>query len=81
MRKLITFIVTIAIIASMATTVFAATPTISVPKVPQISDIKFDVKIELSDDFWSNWFDKNQIDWSSIVGSKCVTEELSRWKK
>lgn len=79
MRKLIAFLIAIVMIASMSVTAFAATPTFKVPSVPQISDIKFDVKVELDDDFWDKWFDKNPIDWGSIFNKNA--KELSRWNK
>jgi hypothetical protein len=49
------------LIASMTVPAYAATPALKIPSVPQISNIKFNVKIELPDDFWTNWFKEHPL--------------------
>ena len=55
MKKILAFIVAVMLIASMAIPAYAVTPTFKIPDVPQISNIKFNVKFELPDDFWDNF--------------------------
>ena len=45
MRKFIAILLAIMLVASMAVTAYAATPALNI-KVPQISSIKFDVKLD-----------------------------------
>jgi hypothetical protein len=61
MKKIICIILAVMLIASMTVPVYAATPKLEIPDVPQISKIKFDIKIELPDDFWSNWFKEHPL--------------------
>ena len=39
----------------------AATPDLEVPDVPDISDIKFDIKFKLPDGFWDKWFEEHPV--------------------
>ena len=55
MKKIITFLFTLVLVVSMAIPAFACTSKMEIPDVPQISDIKFDIKIELPDNFWKNF--------------------------
>ena len=61
MKKILAILLAVLLIASMAVPAYAATPKMKVPDVPQVSRIKFDVKIELPGDFWSNWFKDHPI--------------------
>lgn len=60
MRKIIAFILAVMLIASMTIPAYAVTPSYKLD-VPQISKIKLDIKIELPDDFWDNWFKDHPI--------------------
>lgn len=61
MKKFLSIIFVVMLTMLMAAPVYAVTPSASTPSVPQISDIKFDFNIKLSDDFWAKWFDKNPL--------------------
>lgn len=54
MKRVLAFIFVLMLIASMVVPVFAATPRHEIPDVPQFSQIKFDIKLKLPDDFWKN---------------------------
>jgi len=68
MRKIIAFILAVMLIVSMAIPAYAVTPSYKLD-VPQISKIKFDIKIELPDDFWDNWFKEHplNLDLSGVI--------------
>lgn len=68
MRKVIVLIITIALLASMALPAYACTPKLNIPKI-SIPEIKPTFKIQLSEDFWDNYFAKNplNIDLSGVV--------------
>lgn len=59
MKKLIAILAVLAIVMSMAVTAYAVTPSIGVPNLPEVPEIKVDVK--LSDDFWDSWFKDHPI--------------------
>ena len=59
MKRFLSMILIVMIVMSMAITAHAATPSFKVPEVPQISKIKFNIKIELEDDFWDKWFEEH----------------------
>lgn len=61
MRKLIVAVVVCLFLVCMCTPAFAATPTLAVPDVPQIPKLKLDIKFEIPDSFWANWFKNNPI--------------------
>lgn len=69
MKKILIFVLTVMVVASMAIPAYAVTPSLGVPDVPQISKIKFDVKIDLPDEFWSNWFKEHplNLDLSGVI--------------
>ena len=69
MKKLIIFALTLLLICCMAVPAYAATPSLDVPDIPDFSNIEFDIKLELPDNFWSNWFDKNPINWKLPIPS------------
>jgi len=68
MKKIVTIALTLIIIMSMAIPAHALTPKLEIPDIPDFSNIKFTPKIELPDDFWSNWFKEHplKIDLSGI---------------
>ena len=67
MKKILVFIVAVMLIASMTVTTHAATPKLDIPNI-DIPDISGSVKVELSDNFWGNYFKENpiRIDFSKI---------------
>lgn len=46
MKKIIIFVLTMMLIASMAVPAYAVTPALKIPNMPQISSIKFNTKLE-----------------------------------
>ena len=46
MKKLIYIVLALMLVMYMTVTAYAATPTFKIPSVPQISNIKFDVKLD-----------------------------------
>ena len=46
MRKFIAILLAVMLMASMAIPAFAVTPALKIPKVPQISSIKFSIKLD-----------------------------------
>lgn len=78
MKKLIVLLLVLLMVMAMAVPAHAATPSVGVPEVPQISNIKFEIKIQLPDDFWGNWFREHPIDWGGVFKSS-DHEELGRW--
>ena len=69
MKKILAMLLALLLIVSMAIPAYAVTPKLEIPDVPQISKIKFDIKIELPDDFWSNWFKEHplNLDLSGVI--------------
>lgn len=61
MKKIITIMLAVMLIAAMSVPVSAVTPELDVPDMPDVSKIKFDFKIELPDDFWTRWFEEHPI--------------------
>lgn len=77
MRKIFALILAVMLVMSMAISASAYTPKINIPKVPQISNIKFEIKLDENlekavenqvDNHVSNWVSK--IDFSKIDFSK-----------
>jgi len=68
MKKLVAIILALMLIASMAIPAYAVTPTLNIPDVPQISNIKFDVDVKVSQGFWDRWFADHPVkfDFSNI---------------
>lgn len=68
MRKIITILFALMLVVSMSVPAFAVTPRLNIPNMPEIPDISDDVKFELPDNFWDNWFKNHPIiiDWSKI---------------
>lgn len=69
MRKIIAILLAIMLIASMAIPAYAVTPKLDIPDVPQISNIKLDVKLDADmekalGDYIAEWIKK--IDFSKI---------------
>ena len=67
MKKILVFIVAVMLIASMTVTTHAATPKLDIPDF-DIPDISGSVNVELSDNFWGNYFKANpiKIDFSKV---------------
>lgn len=65
-KRLLIVAMAIMISASTAVSAYAVTPTLKPPKLPTAPEIK--VEVELSDNFWSNWFKEHplNIDFSKI---------------
>ena len=61
MRKLVVAVVVCLLLSCMCAPAFAATPALAVPDVPQIPTIKLNIKFEIPDSFWTNWFKNNPI--------------------
>lgn len=55
MKRIISFILLIVLLLSLAIPAYAATPSLKIPSI-SIPDISDDVKIELPNNFWNNWF-------------------------
>ena len=61
MKRVITLIAAVAIMASMiAVPAYACTPKLQIPKV-NIPTIKPKIELNLSEDFWSNYFKENPL--------------------
>lgn len=73
MKKIIVLALAVIMIMSMTVTASAVTPTFKIPNVPQISNIKFDVKLDETtenaiENHVSKWFAEHpiKIDFSKI---------------
>jgi hypothetical protein len=66
MRKTLILIFALTLILAIPVQASAVTPPLRVPDMPEIPEIKVEVK--LSDDYWNNYFRSNpfKIDWSKI---------------
>lgn len=58
-KKIFVIVMTLMIVASMSITTYAITPRPNIPSSPTIPEISVDV--ELSDDFWNNYFKENPL--------------------
>lgn len=67
MKKIISFALALLLIASMAIPAYAVTPNLGAPDVPQISNMKFDIKIELPEDILDDWFKNHPISWKPVI--------------
>lgn len=67
MRKIFVILLAVMLIVSMTVTTHAATPKLNIPDI-DIPDISDNIKIELSDNFWDNWFKEHpfKIDFSKV---------------
>lgn len=61
MKKIIAILLALMLIASMAVPAFAVTPPLQAPDMPEIPDISDDVKVDIPDDYWEEYFEKNPI--------------------
>lgn len=61
MKKIITFVLAMTLVASLAIPVCAATPALKAPSIPSISKPKFSIKIELPRSVFTNWFAEHPI--------------------
>lgn len=66
MRKALILIFALTLILGIPVQAFAVTPSIKIPDMPGIPEVKVEVK--LSDNFWSNHFNNNpiEVDYSKI---------------
>ena len=67
MKKIFAILLAVMLIASMTVTTHAATPKLDIPDI-EIPNISGSVKVELSDNFWGNYFKENpiRIDFSKV---------------
>ena len=61
MKKFFVFISTLALVLSMSVTAFAVTPPLQAPDMPEIPDISDDVKVDIPDEYWDQYFDEHPI--------------------
>lgn len=61
-KKIITILFSAMLIASMAISVNAATPSLNTPATPTIPDISGSVEIELPDDYFDDYFEDHPIE-------------------
>lgn len=68
MKKIIAILLALLLILSMAIPVAAVTPTLQVPDVPQISDIKIEVKVDeqVYENAVQKWFKEHPIKFDFI---------------
>ena len=70
MKKIIVLALAVIMIMSMTVTAYAVTPNFKIPNVPQISNIKFDVKLDedVIENHVDKWFAEHpiKIDFSKI---------------
>ena len=60
-KKIITLFMALVLIACMSVPAFAVTPALKIPDMPEISKIQLDVKVELPDSYWDNYFKEHPI--------------------
>lgn len=70
-RKLLVIIAVVLLVVAMALTVYAVTPTLNIPDVPNISNIKFDINLDETlnngiSNYISNWFKEHPLTFSKI---------------
>lgn len=58
MKKIVVMIITLLMIGSMAVTAYAVTPTLSIPKMPRIPGIRFNVDVKVSQTCLDRWFEE-----------------------
>ncbi len=59
-RKFFSLLLVLSLVMALALPTYAATPSIKIPNIT-IPDISSNIKIELSDDFWDNWFKEHPV--------------------
>lgn len=72
MKKIICILFAVMLIASMAVPAYAVTPALNIPDVPQISNIKIEVKLneKVYENAVQKWFAEHPLDFSKIDFSK-----------
>lgn len=60
MKKLLSIALVFYLILSLSITAFAVTPNFKIPNI-SIPDISNNIKVEISDDFWDNWFKEHPL--------------------
>ena len=73
MKKIVAFVLAVALVAALNLNVAAATPVIKVPhiEIPDITvSVRESVKDTLSPGFWNSWFKDHpfRIDWRGFFG-------------
>lgn len=70
MKKIVCMLVAVLVVVSMTVPVYAVTPTLNIPDVPQISNIKIEVKLDekIYENAVQKWFAEHplNIDFSQI---------------
>ena len=61
MKKIIVIALVLTMMIAMAVTANAVTPTIKVPKLPEIKIDTSNIKVEIPDSFWDKWFAEHPI--------------------
>ena len=59
MKKIICILFALILIAVLSIPAYAATPKFSIPKLPEIPEIKPSFEIKISESFLSDWFTKH----------------------
>jgi len=69
MKKIICMILAVMVIGSMAIPAYAVTPGFKIPDMPDIPDISDNIKFDLPDAFWNDWFREHplKLDFSGIL--------------
>lgn len=61
MKKIIVFLMALCLIVCMTVPVFAVTPPLNTPAIPRVPDISDDIHVEISDEFFDDWFAEHPI--------------------
>jgi hypothetical protein len=78
MKKISIFVLTLMLIAAMAVPAYAVTPGYKIPEVPQISQIKFDIKLRLPEGFW-DFIEIIRKPGIPTEGDEGMVEAVARW--
>ena len=68
MKKILAILLAVLLVAGMAIPAFAVTPALQVPDVPQISDIEFNINLDLPDDIFDEYIH------DIVIGAEPPTE-------
>lgn len=66
MKRMIVFMLVIALVLSISVTAFAVTPSYKFPSLPSVPDISDNIQVTVSSGFWSNWFASHPIKLPSL---------------
>lgn len=78
MRKIICMLIIVMVIVSMAVPAYAVTPGYKIPEVPQVSQIKFDIKLRLPEGFW-DFIEIIRKPGIPTEGDEEMVEAVARW--